>query len=58
MTIRVKPIKSTKRVIVGMTKEVHAHRQGIENGLHVVGDIVGDRVGKGGQVLHDGKGKV
>lgn len=44
MTIRVKPIKSTRRVIVGMTREIHAHRQGIENGLYVVGDIVGTRV--------------
>lgn len=43
MTIRVKPIKSTKRVIVGMTQSVHRHQQAIQNGLHVVGDLVGRR---------------
>jgi len=46
MTIRIKPIKSTKRVIVGMTREFHWHQQGIENGLHVIGDIVGKRTGE------------
>ena len=46
MTIRIKPIKSTKRVLIAMSREVHQHRQGIENGLHVIGDIVGRRVGE------------
>ena len=51
MTIRIKPIKSTKRVIVGMTREVHRHMQGIENGLHVIGDIV---VRRSKQLIEEG----
>lgn len=43
MTVRVKPIKSTKQVIVGMTRNVHRHQQGIENALYVIGAIVGKR---------------
>lgn len=43
MTIRVKPIKSTNRVIVGMTQNVHRHQQAIQSGLHVAGDLVGRR---------------
>lgn len=43
MTIRIKPIKSAKKVIVGMTQEIHRHQQGIENALYVIGDIVGNR---------------
>lgn len=49
--IRLKPIKSTKRVIVGMTRELHQHQQGIENGLHVIGDIVVRRVA---QLIEEG----
>jgi len=44
MTIRIKPIKQTKRVIVAMPREMMRHRQGIENGLYIVGDVVGNRV--------------
>ena len=46
MTVRIKPIKSTKRVIVGMTRNVHRHQQGIQNALHVIGDVVGNRTGR------------
>ena len=46
MTIRIKPIKSAKKVIVGMTQERHRHQQGIESALYVIGDIVGNRVGQ------------
>lgn len=46
MTIRIKAIKSTKRIIVDMPREIHKHQQGIENGLHVIGDIVGQRAGE------------
>lgn len=44
MTIRIKPIKDAKKVIVGMTREYHKHQRGIENGLYVIGDLVGNRV--------------
>ena len=44
MTIRIKPIKTTKRVIAAMPREVHKHQQGIENGLHVIGGVVQDRI--------------
>ena len=43
MTIRVKPIKSTKHVIVSVPREVLRHQRGIENGLYLVGDVVGRR---------------
>lgn len=44
MTIRIKPMKQAKRVIVGMPRELMRHQKGIENGLYVIGDVVGKRV--------------
>lgn len=43
MTVRIKPIKSTGRVIVGMTRNIHRHQSAIQAALHVIGDIVGRR---------------
>lgn len=43
MTVRIKPLKKTKRVLIGMTENVHRHHEGIQNGLHAIGEIVGNR---------------
>lgn len=44
MTIRIKPSRSSKRVIVGITQDIHNHRQGIENGLYKIGELLGGRI--------------
>ncbi len=46
MTIRVKASKSTKRVIVDMPRNIFRHQRGIQNALHVIGDVVGNRTGR------------
>jgi HK97 gp10 family phage protein len=44
MSIRIKPLSSARRVIVGIERLTKTHQQSIEDGLHVVGKIVGNRV--------------
>lgn len=44
MTIRIKPIRDTKRVLISVPRGTLNHKQSIQNALHLIGDVVGNRV--------------
>ena len=46
MTIRIKALPSNKRVIVAMERAQHTHRQGVKDGFHIIGQLVGIRTKK------------